>query len=152
MLEAIMTEPTKAELLTERISRASASALAIIVLVGFLVPPLGRLFNVVTAYRFGAVGYVYYEIGQDRTLTTDGRFYLPRAGPATFDDLTMGDILQATDEQRLREGPSKQSPEIFELGARDCVIVLKKDHPINVQKAVSGGWLKVATSACGLFR
>jgi hypothetical protein len=64
----------------------------------------------------------------------------------------MGDKLQAEDDQFLREQASKDGPLIFVLRKADCVIVLHKDHEVPVTKAVSGGWLRVATSACGLFK
>lgn len=143
----------KAWMLIETVARAIAAAVALIAAAGFLVPSIGTLVNLVTSRRFGATGYVYHEIGENRHLTDDGRWYLPRAGAGTYADLSVGDKLQAVDEVRLREKASGDpTAEIFELRKGDCVIVLSKDHEVRVQKALSGGWLKVATTACGLFR
>ena len=121
-------------------------------LLGFLVPPIGNVVNLVTAWRFGAVGYVYYEVGPNRTLTDDGRFYLLRAGDGRYQDISIGDRLQAVDEVHFRVWPTGNSPTIFLLGFRDCVIVLGRDHEVSVTPPHSGGWLKVATTACGLFK
>ena len=137
----------------EQTAQTAALVAALLAIAGFLIPPLGTLVNLITAWRFGATGYVYYEIGPNRTTTADSRWYLPRAGSGTYADLAVGDKLQEEDDQFLREHPAKDaSPFIFVLRKADCVIVLHKDHEVTVQKAVSGGWLKVATSACGLFR
>lgn len=147
-----MSEATTVERWIERISKGSAAIVALIVLIGFVIPPIGRVANMVSAWRFGAVGYAYYEIGRDRALSMDGRFYLPRAGSATYEDLSVGDLLQAADEVVLREAATKTSAALFQINARDCVIILAKDHPTPVTTAMSGGWLRVATTACGLFK
>lgn len=141
----------------EQITKVMATVVALFALIGFFVPPLGTLINVFTAWRFGAVGYVYYEIGKNRAPTGDGQFYLLRSNTlGTYKDISMGDKFQAVTPVNFRELPrTDNSPIVFVLDAGDCVTVLAHDHekfPLQDRDAVSGGWFKVATTACGLFK
>ncbi len=117
-----------------------------------LAPPIGTLVNVLTAWRFGVIGHVYYEIGGNRDLTKDGQFFLLRRGSGDFRDLAFGDKLQAASEVDFHESDHNDSPTIFRLRQGDCVVVVWRDRELHVEFARSGGWLLVATTACGLFR
>lgn len=125
---------------------ASVAALA------FVIPPLGTWVNVLTSARFGAIGHVYYEIGQDHQLTArDGQLYLLRPGRAMFSDLAIGDKLQAASSVNFREDANSASRPLFLLQRGDCVVILGRTREQPVQSALSGGWLQVATTSCGLF-
>lgn len=101
-----------------------------------------------------------------RNPTKVGNLFLLRDGPREFKNLRFGDILQADGPQRFREnnGCSSRkptdctttSPEMFQLQTGECVVVLGKheadsgkDDNDHINK--SGGWVHVATAACGLF-
>jgi hypothetical protein len=119
----------------------------------FVWPWLGTVVNIATAWRFGALGHVYYEIGTNQAPTADGRLFLLRPGDASFAALAAGDKLQAIDDVNFREHGRRDSRAIFRLRSGDCILVLEKvEEQKNLQNAQSGGWLKVATTACGLFR
>lgn len=125
----------------------------LITALSFVWPSLGTTVSIATAWRFGALGHVYYEIGADQAPTADGRLFLLRPGDASFAALAAGDKLQAIDEINFREYARRDSRAIFRLRSGDCIVVLEKaEEKKNLQNALSGGWLKVATTACGLFR
>jgi hypothetical protein len=125
---------------------------ALLAALSFVLPPAGNWMDITTSRRFGAGGYVYYEIGKDKELTDAGQLFLLRPGSGLFEDIACGDKLQAASEVTFREHSKTDSRPIFLLNKGDCVIVLKRDHAISVEHALSGGWLKVSTTACGLFR
>lgn len=125
---------------------------ALLAALSFVVPPFGKWVDITTARRFGATGYVYYEINDKKAPTDDGQLYLLRSGNGLYEDIKVGDKLQAGSKVNFREGPSKLTRPIFIPKEGDCVIVLALDHEEQVKHALSGGWLKVATTACGLFR
>ena len=52
---------------------------------------------------------------------------------------------------RFRLEPNRTSRTVFLLQSGDCVIVLARVREEPVQAALSGGWLRVATTACGLY-
>ena len=140
----------------ETATKAVGVAVAVVAILSFLLPPVGTW--ILTAWRFGAVGYVYYEVGKpeeptdgDR-LTEDGQLWLLAAGGDTYEDLSLGDRLQAASAVRFRTEPTKASRVVFLLNRSDCAIVIGKVGAHPVEKAESGGWLRVATTACGLFR
>ena len=118
----------------------------------FVLPPFGKWVDLTTARRFGALGFVYYEIDKDKAPTNDGQLFLLRHGSGLFEEIVSGDKLQAASAVNFREQSDNHSRPIFLLGKGDCVIVLARDRQIKVEHALSGGWLKVATTACGLFR
>jgi hypothetical protein len=125
---------------------------ALLAALSFVLPPFGNWVDMATARRFGAVGYVYYEIDRDKTPTADGQLFLLRTGSGLFDDIGAGDKLQAASKVNFRDQSNNHSRPIFLLKEGDCVIVLATDRKIAIEHALSGGWLKVATTACGLFR
>jgi hypothetical protein len=142
----------------EAVTKTIGVVVAVVAILSFLLPPVGTWINVLTAWRFGAVGYVYYEVGKpaeatdgDR-LTADGQLWLLAAGGDTYEDLSLGDRLQAASPVRFRTEPTKASRVVFLLNPSDCAIVIGKVGPHPVEVAESGGWLRVATTACGLFR
>ncbi|NVP56055.1 hypothetical protein [Mycoplana rhizolycopersici] len=108
--------------------------------------------KIVTAWRFGASGYVYYEIGKDLMPTGDSDLFLLEPGKGTYEELSIGDKLQAGSWVHFRESPTTASRARFVLQRGDCVVVLKADKPFAVTDALSGGWVYVATTACGLFQ
>jgi hypothetical protein len=164
---------------------------AAIALVGVIVPPVGNSIKVITSWRFGAVGYVKYEVGSvrpspgmSRTLllrqpTEKGQLYLLRNGEREFGSVGWGDVVQAQSEIYFRAagrcGEARNcasAPVVFVLQKGDCAIVIGRAYddsgpddpdpnapPLGTVEtrsqglvAKSGGWLKVATTACGIFR
>jgi hypothetical protein len=136
----------------ETAAKVVGVVVALLAALSFVLPPFGKWIDMTTARRFGALGYVYYEIDKDKAPTNDGQLFLLRQGSGLFEDIVAGDKLQAASPVNFREQPDNHSRPIFLLGKGDCVIVLTPDHRIDVQHALSGGWLNVATTACGLFR
>jgi hypothetical protein len=102
---------------------------------------------------YGTNGWVYYEVGNNRTITADGNFYLLKETPTGYyNEIEVGDKLRVAGDVNFRNGPSQEAPRSFVLINGDCVIVTKKpERKVNVTTAKSGGWLQVATSPCGLF-
>ncbi|ESR27394.1 hypothetical protein [Lutibaculum baratangense] len=129
-----------------------AGTLVIVAAAGFLIPPLGTAVHVLTAWRFGATGYVYYGVGKNGEPTQAGKLYLIRTGSRDYDSIGFGDKLQAASLKYFRDGPSASAPAIFILQRGECVTVLAKVWKSVSECSVSGGWLRVATSGCGLFR
>jgi hypothetical protein len=89
-------------------------------------------------------------------LTDDGNLYLLKYSSGLYDDIKKGDKLRAADAVYFRESATKKSRAMFHLNANDCVIVIsdpKNEYkePFKDPKAISGGWLRVATTPCGLF-
>lgn len=146
---------------------------AFIILLATIYPPLGNLINRITAERYGVHGIIKYELGNDsqgrRRPTENGQLYLIRGGPREFSDIRPGDIVQAISDINFRDdrtgcGASEtcgSAPIIFDLRKGDCAIVIERsysdDAPTNLPDASGlksrlGGWLRVATAACGLFR
>ena len=102
---------------------------------------------------YGANGWVYYEVGENRKITNDGNFYLLKETETGFyEEIKVGDKLRVSGDVNFRRGPSSDQPRSFVLINGDCVIVTEQPrNKVDVQEAASGGWLKVATSPCGLF-
>mgnify|MGYP000241371680 CR=1 FL=1 len=142
----------------EKATKAVGVAIAAVAILSFVIPPLGTLVNVITAWRFGAVGYVYYEVAKKEGVE-DGNYLINKyqqlrllaSGGDSYEDISMGDRLQAASEVNFREEGTGSGRIIFVLSPRDCVVVLRANDPYPVTEARSGGWLKVATTACGLF-
>ncbi|TPK63573.1 hypothetical protein FJ546_12610 [Mesorhizobium sp. B2-4-19] len=138
------------------LTKLAATLIAALALIGFFVPPLGKLVSVVSAWRFGASGYVYYGVGANGAPSGGGQLFVLRPGPVNFGDINWGERLQAVSSHQFRETPSLTSRAMFELNKGDCVVVLGKDNEIKdsarLGEAASGGWLYVATIACGLFK
>jgi len=68
---------------------------ALLAALSFALPPLGKWVDMTTAQRFGAIGFVYYEIDKEKAPTDDGQLYLLRPGSGLFEDIAAGDKLQA---------------------------------------------------------
>ena len=136
----------------ETIAKMVGVVAALLAVLSFALPRFGNWVDIATARRFGAIGYVYYEIDKDTVPTNDGQLFLLRPGSGLFEDIAAGDKLQAASAVNFRERSNNHSRPMFLLGKGDCVIVLATDRKIPVEHALSGGWLKVATTACGLFR
>ncbi|QKD02720.1 hypothetical protein [Mesorhizobium loti] len=138
------------------VTKLVATLIAALALIGFFVPPLGKLVNVVSAWRFGAAGYVYYGVRVDGEPSGGGQLYVLRSGPVNFRDINWGERLQAVSGKEFRETASPTGRQMFELNKGDCVVVLGKGDevtdPERLKGAASGGWLYVATTACGLFK
>lgn len=148
-----------------------AGSAAILVIVSTLIPPIGRYVNAATAWRFGATGVLKYEIGvvkktgEIKPTPNVGDLYLLRGGDRNFGDLGFGDILQAKSTNYFREDNGcdnddqkncSKAPRVFELQKGQCAVVIKqlyKDSGPDTEyfKDKSGGWLRVASTRCGLF-
>lgn len=101
-----------------------------------------------------------------RQATGAGQLHLLRSGDREFDQLRYGDVLMAAGTNILRQNNgcstrsptdcTTASPELFKLRQGQCVIVLSRhnhdsgeDDSLYVNKI--GGWIRVATTACGVF-
>lgn len=87
----------------------------------------------------------------------DGGLFLLRNGDRNYADLSWGDVLQAGTDKNFRslDGSKKdvpKNPKIFVLRHGECVVFLGDILVTQPKHGGSGGWIKVATTACGLFR
>lgn len=145
-----------------------AAVAAVVLALSVIVPPFGKFLNLVSASRFGANGIIKYELGTDdknnRVPTSQGQLRLLRNGPREFANIRRGDIVQAMSEIRFHESNDcvrtqkcAAAPIVFDLQKGDCAIVLGKAYvddgkDTESAKGRKGGWLHVATTACGLFK
>jgi hypothetical protein len=130
-----------------------AALLAILTAVAFAFPWVENQINILTAARFGASGYVYYEINvESGEPTSRGQLLLLKPGNGLFSDIKVGDKLQTVSPKNFRVKSTTASRLQYELQQGDCVIVLSVDREEQVPEGITGGWLGVATAACGLFR
>ncbi len=115
------------------------------------------LFEAYIASNRGLQGFAYYEISPNNEKTNDGQLLLlgrdtSELGElATIDTIHYGDKLIVQSKQRMRAMPSKDAPKLYTLERGECVIVIGEATVIETQEAISGGWLNVATSNCGIF-
>ena len=142
-----------------------AGVVSLVAIGGFIFPKLiWTPIEGLIAQHFGVSGWVYYEVGKnkkgDRALTKDGKLYLLKSSNALYDDVKLGDKLRASSPVNFREDSTRRSRVMFHLNENDCVIVISdKKIPYSGRfvdtdaevKPESGGWLKVATTPCGLF-
>ena len=127
--------------------------LVIFAVINFLVPPLSTITEHFVAWRFGVQGWVYYEVGINRSSTEHSSFFLLREGKANYKEVGPFDKLQANTTVFFRSEPSKEGEVIFTLDKGSCVTIISfPNHPVEVKKAQSGGWLNVSTINCALFR
>lgn len=141
----------------EQAAKVVAAVVTLTAAAAFVIPPLGTAVAMLTTWRFGVVGYVYYEIGKDRELTKQGNLHLLKAGDGSFKSIEVGDMLRVgkggvVNVRERYEAREESKPIIFRVLENDCVIVFETTPEISVKEAQSGGWLKVGTTACGLFR
>ena len=104
---------------------------------------------------YGINGWVYYEIGENRELTNDGGLYLLKeSDKALYADISVGDKLRVGHDVNVRQGPTNEFPPILVLEKGACVIVTEKPRheKVGLSNAVSGGRLRISTTACGIFR
>jgi hypothetical protein len=135
-------------------SSVSGGILALFVLQSFLFPRvLWQPLQAWAAKRNGLVGYVYYEIASNRGLTDDGQlFLLTDSRYALYNDIRTGDRLIANSEVHFHLKPGSGTPTMYTLREGECVIVLEKPrNEVKVKQALSGGYLYVATTTCGIF-
>jgi hypothetical protein len=106
----------------------------------------------------GPIGWVYYEVGEDGGLTSDGRLESYPFGDSMpeFSEIASGTIFRAASGINVRSIP----PETFEEQRRqtpigslrpgDCVVVtgIGFESAISDPDASSGGWLEVARRPC----
>jgi hypothetical protein len=139
----------------ELCSKVLGGLLALFVLQSYLFPRfIWRHVEAWTAERNGLVGYVYYEVKENRGLTAAGQlFLLSDSKQGLYRDIHKGDRLIANSEVNFHMGPFSTDASMYLLKGGECVIVLEEPkNKISVEKALSGGYLKVATTACGLFK
>ncbi|MCF7779375.1 hypothetical protein GLP59_17350 [Sulfitobacter sp. M220] len=141
--------------LLDILAKSVAGILATIAFATLCLPVFEKATSTFIAWRFGAVGYVYYEIGEDRKgaldVTGDGNLRLLSADRYLFEDIRWGDKLQSSDAASFRTGPSRSERSMFVLENPNCIIVFSRSTKIDVTDAVTGGWLYVGTTSCGLF-
>lgn len=138
----------------EFLSKVTGILAAIVAICAVFLPaPLWKPIESRIASIYETNGWVYYEVGKNRALTNDGNFYLLKETVTGFyDEIKVGDKLRVSGDVNFRNGPSSDSQRSFVLINGDCVIVTETPRKkVEVSKAESGGWLKVATSPCGLF-
>ena len=149
-------------------SKVGSGLFFIFALLAFVFPrTIWRPIEAIVASRNGLTGFVYYEVGYNRSLTCvkgktfktcDGQlFLLDDTKNAEYEEIKKGHrlIVNTRNDAKVnfRIGPSKKSAPMYVLKNGECVIVIEKpSHPIDVKDAVSGGWLEVATTSCGLFK
>jgi hypothetical protein len=159
--------------LLEKTAKILASVLAIVAALAFIFPPVKTALRLATAWQFGAVGAVFYEIDEKGTITCQvkkndpkcGALYLMKSGPRSFNDIGLGDVVQADSDVNFRDILGDQqnyanNPVLFRLRKGDCAIIFSSLTPFDGSGKVKGadgteknlgGWLKVGTTACGLF-
>lgn len=138
----------------EGITKATGIIAALVAISAVLLPPaLWKPIESVIASVYGTNGWVYYEVGENRTITDDGNFYLLKETETGFyEEIKIVDKLRVSGDVNFRNGPNLESPRSFVLINGDCVIVTSRpNNEVEVKSAKSGGWLEVATSPCGLF-
>ena len=109
------------------------------------------------AQIYGVSGHVYYEIAENRALTEHGQLYLLKKSiGAKYDQIDRGDRLRAASAVNFRVDRNKDAEVLFTVQTGECVIVTAPPtHPLTQFKntgVISGGWLDVATSPCGLYQ
>ena len=129
--------------------KAVVIVLFALTLLAFILPPVERWAKIALSWRFGSVGYVYYvtdKAGDPRDL------YKVTPGATTYEKMSYGDILQARHSVNFRAEGTIASRPLFAVRKEACLIVISSpDKPIPPNGDYVGGWLKVATTACGLF-
>jgi len=144
-------------LLTEKleiVTKATGIVAALVAICALFLPSaLWKPVESVIAMVYGTNGWVYYEVGKNRKITHDGNFYLLKETETGFyEEIKMGDKLRVAGDVNFRSGPGVEYPRSFVLITGDCVIITRPPkNKVDVENAESGGWLKVATSPCGLF-
>ena len=138
----------------EVVSKVTGIIVAIFAILAVLLPAfLWKPIEATIASIYGTSGWVYYEVGENRKITSDGNFYLLKESETGFySEIEVGDKLRVSGDVNFRNEPTNSAPRSFVLINGDCVIVTNEPaHKVEVQEAKSGGWLNVATSPCGLF-
>lgn len=138
----------------EAVSKVTGIIAALVAILAVLLPSvIWRPIESVIASIYGSNGWVYYEVGENRAITSDGNFYLLKeTETGYYDEINIGDKLRVSGDVNFRTGPGSNHPRSFVLINGDCVIVTSNPkNKIEVETAQSGGWLEVATSPCGLF-
>ena len=129
--------------------------LALFILQSYLFPRvIWQPLQAWVAKRNGLVGYVYYEVGESRGLTTSHSqlFLLTDSQEALYEEIKTGDRLIVKDALYFHLNPSRESPVMYTLGKGQCVIVIDAPkNKVKVKQALSGGYLHVATTSCGIF-
>jgi len=135
----------------ETSAKVIGSAIAIIAFLSLLFPVVDKAVASFIAWRFGATGYVYYEINDDNGITGDGQLRLLKSGAADYGNIHWGDKLQSATAVHFRDEADKSARVMFVLKEPNCLIVLSPVREVDVTKAKSGGWFYVGTTSCGLF-
>ena len=157
----------------DSVGKAGAGIAVLIVIIGTAFPPVSKYTKAMMSWRFGVNGVVKYELGTEgsanqypeRKPTSQGQLYFLGAAPIgmrEWQNLSFGDVLQAKSQKHLRLEDAcgehqncGSSPRIFTLLTGQCVVVLGRLYPdtstSNSLAEVQGGWLKVATTSCGIF-
>ncbi|TGD76073.1 hypothetical protein E4634_00545 [Mangrovimicrobium sediminis] len=149
------------ELLIETFDAFAKVGAGIVVLFGcltlFFPKSVLPLFEAYIASNRGLQGFVYYEISSDNEKTSDAQLLLlgrdsSELGElATVDTIRYGDKLIVHSRQWMRALPNKDATKLYTLERGECVIVIGESTILKTQEAISGGWLSVATSNCGIF-
>ena len=146
--------------IADSIAKTAAGIVVIVGIVSLIIP--GSLLGVFEAYiasNRGLQGYIYYEIGKSNEEAKDGKLLLLGRDIEELQDLTSVENIGYGDKfmvqkgkQRLRESSTKNSVRLYSLHRGECVIVIGDKVLVETQNAVSGGWLHVATTSCGIFK
>jgi len=131
-----------------------SSIVAILAIGAFISPKsIWSPIEALISQKFGISGWVYYEVGDHRSITEDGQLYLLKASSeGLYNEIQLGDKLRANSAVNFRQDKGLISNIVFLLNSNDCVIVISRpEDPVTPKQAKSGGWLQVSTTPCGLF-
>jgi len=149
----------------DAISKIFGGIIALTIVLAFVSQEVRSFLNLRLAETTGVVGHLYYEVGkrenEDRIEPTrDGLLYLLKRDKEEdgkdFEDISVGDKVIAADSKNLwPKDTSEEGSPIFVLQPERCAIVLDKVRELEKFEdkwVSSGGWLKVATTGCGIFQ
>lgn len=139
-----------------------ATAILIFAILGLFFKSFDQYIARFVSERYGFIGWVYYEVDNNGDPTEmngkaeeGGALYLLKTGGLKYSDIVAGDKFQAKSAVNFRDKPTAQdgSRTVFVLQTGECVVAIREPMtPVEVTPPKSGGWVRVATSACGLFR
>ena len=91
----------------ELVSKVTGIISALIAISALALPAsIWRPIESLIASIYGSNGWVYYEVGENRTITSDGNFYLlEETETGHYDEIRVGDKLRVSGDVNFRTGP-----------------------------------------------
>lgn len=112
---------------------------------------VGLVDEAIAPSRF-AVGFVYYEVGEQGQLTEDGQLASLNGAPhPDYEDLNPGDIVRVASQVYLRPEARSNSIQERVFGPGQCLEIQQLAVEIprdELRTARSGGWLSVIPVPC----